>query len=65
MNQPTKETKLRCTGWDGPCDSYEATRRRQNTQYEDEERNWVTLCDRCMEANHDHWADLWSSYYYN
>jgi hypothetical protein len=56
---------LQCRGWDGPCESTNATHRRQNTRYADDARNWVTLCDDCMKANHEHWSDMWADYYAN
>jgi hypothetical protein len=54
---------MKCTGWSEPCDSEEATRRRQDTRYVDDERNFVTLCDRCFEECEKHWAEMWEEYY--
>lgn len=56
---------IRCEGWEGPCDSINAKRRRQNTRYVDEERNYVTLCDDCMKLNHEYWEEMWADYYSN
>jgi hypothetical protein len=56
-------TGLKCEGWEGPCDSMNAKRRRQNTQYCDDEMNWVVLCDECMKWNDQYWKDMWSDYY--
>ena len=56
---------MRCGGWEGPCDSVNAKRRRQNTQYVDDAQNWVTLCDKCMELNNEYWKDMWADYYSN
>ncbi len=55
--------RMKCEGWEGPCDSNDAYRRPQNTRYVDEERNWVILCDECMKANRAHWDEMWSDYY--
>ena len=55
--------RVRCHGWEGPCESMDAKRRRQNTRYEDDAQNWVTLCDDCMEANDAYWDDMWADYY--
>lgn len=57
------ETGIQCEGWDGPCESKNATCQRQNTQYVDDQYNWVTLCPQCMEANDEYWADMWKVYY--
>jgi hypothetical protein len=48
-----------CQGVDGPC-AEPAKLRRQNTSYNDEERNWVKMCDGCFEHNQKHWADMWA-----
>lgn len=56
---------MRCEGWEGPCESMNAKRRRQNTRYVDDEQNWVTLCDECMKVNHAYWDDMWADYYSN
>jgi hypothetical protein len=54
---------LQCEGWEGPCENDTAVRRRQNTAYVEDERNWVTLCPECMAANDAHWKDMWDDYY--
>ena len=38
-------------------------RRRQNTQYIQEESNWVTCCDECFEEVEEYWAERWAEYY--
>lgn len=38
-------------------------RRRQSTQYHDEESNYVTCCSDCFEEVEEHWAELWDEYY--
>ena len=38
-------------------------RRRQNTQYIQEESNWVTCCDDCFEEVEEYWAEHWAEYY--
>lgn len=38
-------------------------RRRQSTQYYDEESNYVTCCSDCFEEVEEHWAELWDEYY--
>lgn len=59
----TRETGIQCHGHFGPCESKNATRQRQNTAYNDDERNWVTLCPECAKANDEHWAEMWREYY--
>jgi len=55
-------TGVECAGWEGPCDSLNATRQRQNTQYVEDAWNWVTLCPECMKANSEHWNERWREY---
>ena len=38
-------------------------RRRQSTQYEDEESNYVTCCAECFEEIEEYWAERWAEYY--
>ena len=38
-------------------------RRRQSTQYHDEESNYVTCCSDCFEEVEEYWAELWDEYY--
>jgi len=57
-------TGVRCHGWDSPCESMNATRRRQDTAFVDDAQNWVTLCDHCMAANKAHWDEMWQEVYY-
>jgi hypothetical protein len=45
------------------CEREDAVRYRQNTQFVDEESNWVTLCPPHVEDNEEYWADMWSQYY--
>ena len=57
------ETGIHCQGAEGQCDSKNATRRRQNTQYADDSLNWVILCDECQKVNEAYWAERWAEYY--
>lgn len=34
-----------------------------STAYVDEESNWTTQCDRCMEETQEYWADMRAEYY--
>jgi hypothetical protein len=45
------------------CDQPNASRRRMNTAYEDEELNWTTQCDECFELTQEEWQDMWDDYY--
>lgn len=36
---------------------------RQNTCYEDEESNFVTLCSICTKINDEYWEERWAEYY--
>lgn len=56
-----KHTKV-CHGFERPCFNY-GYRQRQNTQYVDDERNYVHLCDECMIQNEEYWAEMWADYY--
>ena len=38
-------------------------RRRLNTAYVDDERNYLESCRDCFEAEVEHYADLWADYY--
>jgi len=55
-------SKPPCQGSVGPCDKF-GTRRRTNTSFEDEESNYVNMCDECFEIEQAHWADMWDEYY--
>jgi len=54
---------LKCDGYDVRCESMNATRRRQNTAYEEDESNWNTLCEDCQVEVDEHWADMWNEYW--
>ena len=56
------ENEKFCHGFDAPC-SHIGKIRRQNTQYVDDERNWVFLCNECNKRNEEYWADMWREYY--
>jgi hypothetical protein len=45
------------------CGILGAYLRRQNTQYLDDESNYITLCDPCQEENNEYWSDMWRDYY--
>lgn len=47
------------------CGAQDAKRRRQNTQYCDDDRNYATLCPDCQLENDRYWADMWADYYAN
>jgi hypothetical protein len=34
--------------------------RRSNTQYVDDERNWVTTCEKCFEIEEEMWDEYYS-----
>ena len=40
-----------------------AKRRRQRTEYVDDNLNWSTLCDGCQEYNDEYWGDRWGEYW--
>lgn len=50
-----------CQGVDGPCENVALTRR-QNTEYADDSKNWVTQCDECFAITQANWKELWSEY---
>lgn len=45
------------------CGCKGAARRRQNTAYVNDERNWAILCPLCQDANDDYWRERWDEYY--
>lgn len=51
-----------CCGAEGPC-FRKGKRRRQNTAYCDDNRNWVIACDNCMETIQERWTEMWRDYY--
>lgn len=56
-------TGKKCEGVYGfPCKSYNATRYRQNTQYHNDEDNFVTMCSECRKENDEYWAEMWRDY---
>lgn len=52
-------TELKCER----CDCFGARYHRQNTNYIEEERNWVVLCKDCEEENDSYWEGMWEDYY--
>lgn len=56
-----KNNNLKCQC----CDNYGATKRRQNTNYVDDEENFKTLCPKCQEENDKYWQERWNDYYSN
>ncbi len=38
-------------------------RRRKNTAYVDEKRNWMESCRECFQEAVEYYADLWQQYY--
>lgn len=48
-----------------PCCSRSGlvARRRLNTQYAEEEQNWMTACLECHDETIAHYNDMWSDYY--
>jgi hypothetical protein len=45
------------------CGNPNGERYRQNTQYCNDEYNFVTLCPECRIENDEHWAYMWKEYY--
>lgn len=45
------------------CGAEGAERYRQNTQYCEDERNFVTACPECRLENDRYWGDMWADYY--
>lgn len=41
---------------------YPRTRRR-NTQYHNDEDNYVRNCKVCFDRQEEYWADMWAEYY--
>ena len=51
-----------CQGHNYPCKN-PGKRRRQNTQYEKEEDNWVFMCEECFDFRQEEWEEMWRDYY--
>lgn len=47
------------------CDRNDAWNGHMNTRYEDEESNYVTLCQDCWEECDAYWEERWAEYYSN
>ena len=56
---------LRLGGYCGYCEKFHLLmrHRRQNTQYVDEEKNWVTCCRQQFEEIQSYWKERWDDYY--
>ena len=44
-------------------DRSDVRKRRQNTAYKDDCRNWDTLCDECQEEANSYWQEMWMEYH--
>lgn len=56
---------MKCQGFSCECDSEEAEVYRMNTNYLEDSRNYMTLCECCQEESHEYWAEQWREYYSN
>ncbi len=45
------------------AETSDVKRRRQNTNYVEEDSNYAVLCDPCQKEADAYWADMWASYY--
>ena len=54
---------MKCQDFNHPCDSDEAERYRMNTQYIDEESNYMVLCKDCQKDSDECWQEMWEEYY--
>lgn len=47
------------------CRRFKTTieKRQRNTQYVNEESNWLTACADCQHEDDEYFRDLWSQYY--
>jgi len=37
--------------------------RRQNTQYTDQNSNYIESCKECFDEKEEYWAGMWNDYY--
>lgn len=44
------------------CQEEGAKKQRQNTAYQDDEKNYAVLCDRCQKEVTEHWQEMWDDY---
>jgi len=52
--------RCKCGRW-----SWSIRRRRLNTAYVDEERNYMYSCRECYEEAYEYYAERWADYYAN
>ena len=45
------------------CKCFGAYYGRMNTQYVEDERNYITLCPVCWDECNEYYSELWSDYY--
>jgi hypothetical protein len=52
-------------GYCNCCNKYfkYSKRRRLNTQYEEEDRNYLTSCDSCYRKTINYYNELWDTFY--
>lgn len=57
---------MKCQGFAGPCQNQNATKNRQNTNYQpDDAMNFKILCPECQEEADTFWHGQWADYYRN
>ena len=61
LTAPEHVDQLACHGCEKQGD--DVKRRRQKTQYVDEESNFSTLCDECQKEADEYWSERWAEYY--
>ena len=55
---------MKCEGWAGfECENINAVRYKMDCAYQDEEKNYKTLCPECQEASDEYWKQMWDEYY--
>ena len=45
------------------CKKNGAKKRRQNTNYPNDESNFAILCDDCQKDADEYWREMWDEYY--
>jgi hypothetical protein len=56
---------LRLIGWCEYCQRifHYPKRKRMNTQYADEESNWIYCCEEQFKEIQEYWKERWDDYY--
>lgn len=66
MGKPRRNFIRAVFGWCPRCQRWlcrGVKRRRQNTAYQDEESNYITVCRECFDEVEEYWDERWKEYH--